>query len=72
MTSHRCPICDDRNADRQVIGPRTYIFRCSRCGEFAAANGLGWEKVETAGHQVRLSGWIREQNAISGKPPMIR
>jgi hypothetical protein len=37
----------------------------------AARGGVGWLEVETSDHQVRLSGWIREQNAATGKPPLI-
>jgi hypothetical protein len=68
--NHPCPICDNREADRQLIGPNTWIFSCPRCGRFAAASS-NWEKVETPAHQVRLAGWIREQNATSPNPPFI-
>jgi hypothetical protein len=46
------------------------IYVPPRCGSFAASSGA-WLKVETPEHLVRLSGWVREQNAATGKPPVI-
>jgi hypothetical protein len=69
--SHPCPICS-AEAERQVVGPEAWLFSCPRCGNFVGANGgVGWEAVKTPEHQVRLSGWVREQNAAAGKPPLI-
>jgi len=64
--THPCPICS-MEAQRQVIGPQTYMFYCPRCGTFAGGSAT-WLKVETPDHMVRLSGWVREQNAAGGHP----
>jgi len=72
LMTHPCPICAAQ-AERQGADPEAWLFSCPRCGNFVGAHGrVGWLKVETPEHQVRLSGWIREQNAATGKPPLIR
>jgi hypothetical protein len=59
-------------ADREIVGLEVYLFTCPRCGNFVGAHGnIGWLKIETPEHQVRLSGWVREQNAATGKSPVI-
>ncbi len=61
-----CLICKS-TAEKQIIGPATFMFYCPRCGVFAAASAT-WLPVETDAHMVRLSGWVREQNAAGGHP----
>ena len=58
-----CPIC--RSAVEMGRSP----FSCPRCGDFEYASGMDW--VEQPDHQVRLSGWGREQNA-AGAVPVIK
>src|SRR5579863_935320 len=56
-----CRICGNpaEHSDNEHI--RT--VRCPRCGSYQVDETRGWLKVETPDHMVRLSGWIREQNA---------
>src|SRR5262245_2217113 len=45
-------------------------FSCPRCGEYEYDSTTGWLEIRTPEHMVRLSGWIREQNA-TGMTPRI-
>jgi hypothetical protein len=68
MTLLKCPVCPG-NADMSRDGVKQ-AWSCPRCGNFIANEAIGWQKVETQDHQVRLSGWIREQNRF-GIVPLI-
>jgi hypothetical protein len=63
MDGHKgpCQICKnpaDHSDDEHI---RT--VRCPRCGRYQVHATQAALKVETPDHMVRLSGWIREQNA---------
>jgi hypothetical protein len=63
MHGHKgpCQICGnpaDSTGDEQIRS-----VRCPRCGSYQVHATRPWQKVETADHMVRLSGWVREQNA---------
>jgi len=47
------------------------IVRCPRCGRYQVDATRAWPKVGTADHMVRLSGWVREQNAAGIDVPNI-
>jgi hypothetical protein len=47
-------------------------WRCPRCGEFDYDRSLGWHKVTSPDEVVRLSGWVREQNAAGLIPVRIK
>jgi hypothetical protein len=61
-----CDICG--NSAVRKGSPNRLMRDCPRCGTYAfrsdMANGLpvDWLKVAAAGHMVRLSGWVRDQN----------
>ena len=64
-----CAIC--RTA-AGIRGSRR-IFSCPRCGNYELAPGVGWvdeipDLKEIPDHQVRLSGWVRDQNAVGVVP----
>ena len=66
-----CAIC--RTA-AGIRGSRR-IFSCPRCGNYELAPGVGWvdeipDLKEIPDHQVRLSGWVRDQNAVGVVPPI--
>jgi hypothetical protein len=44
---------------------------CPRCGDFDYDASLGWRKIQSPDELVRLSGWVREQNAASVVPVRI-
>jgi hypothetical protein len=46
-------------------------WHCPRCGEFDYDRSLGWPKVTSPDKMVRLSGWVREQNAAGVVPVRI-
>lgn len=56
-----CQICGNpaEHSDNEHI--RT--VRCPRCGRYQVHGTRASLKVETPDHMVRLSGWVREQNA---------
>src|SRR6266581_781979 len=63
MHGHRgpCEICGnpaEHSGDEQIRA-----VRCPRCGRYQVHATRAPLKIETADHMVRLSGWIREQNA---------
>jgi hypothetical protein len=45
--------------------------RCPRCGEFDYVTTVGWRKINSPDEMVRLSGWVREQNAAGVVPVRI-
>jgi hypothetical protein len=56
----KCPVC---------LTPVEYgrsPYQCPRCGDYEYPSGMPW--IENPDHQVRLSGWIREQNAACVVP----
>ncbi len=44
---------------------------CPRCGEFDYDRSMGWRKIASPDEMVRLSGWVREQNAAGIAPVRI-
>jgi hypothetical protein len=65
----KCPIC----GTDAYQGPDWAVpdFECIRCGQFKVSDiPQGWLQVKSPDHMVRLSGWVREQNA-SGNVPTI-
>ena len=62
----KCLICG--NDARQ--GPDWAIqeFECPRCGVYKFDSTAGWLHVKSPEHLVRLSGWVREQNAAGVTP----
>lgn len=59
---NRCPICGDRATQRS---DGVFVeWHCPRCGIFDYQQvGGRWRTVRTPDQMVRLSGWVREQNA---------
>jgi hypothetical protein len=47
-------------------------WRCPRCGEFDYDRSVGWRKIASPDEMVRLSGWVREQNAAGLIPVRIK
>ena len=45
-------------------------FKCPRCGEYRGDREIGWEGPQDSEHQVKLSGWVQEQNGF-GVAPVI-
>ena len=64
----QCPICPGNGEMHR--GTREIGYSCSRCGNYRADQAIGWLHVEAPDHQVKLSGWIREQNKF-GVIPLI-
>jgi hypothetical protein len=69
-----CEICG--NEAKPVPAPAMHQGRdCPRCGTFIyssnTAVGAGWLKVESPDHMIRLSGWVRDQNAMDNQYPNI-
>jgi hypothetical protein len=62
----QCPICPG-NAEMHRGIPEIG-YSCSRCGNYRADQAIGWLHVEALDHQVKLSGWIREQNNLGAIP----
>jgi hypothetical protein len=64
-----CDICG--NQAEHI--PDNYFpeWRCPRCGVFDYDRSLGWPRVNSPGERVRLSGWVREQNAAGVVPVRI-
>lgn len=63
MQGHKgpCEICGN-SAERSGDEPIRTV-RCPRCGRYQVHATRPWPKIENADHMVRLSGWVREQNA---------
>jgi len=65
-----CPICESsafKDTDDVVTG-----YSCARCGDFRI-EGAYWKQGSLADNDVvRLSGWIREQNAAGITPVITR
>ena len=56
-----CEICRNQ-AEYEFVPPRV-TWRCPRCGEFCYDNSEGPPRIRSPDEMVRLSGWVREQNA---------
>jgi hypothetical protein len=70
MSEHApCDICG--NAAEHIPDQWFPEWRCPRCGEFDYDRSLGWPKVTSPDKMVRLSGWVREQNAAGVVPVRI-
>jgi hypothetical protein len=70
-----CDICDNKaeystTRDSSQSWSRV-IRRCPRCGEFEYNRDEGLPKVRSPDDMVRLSGWVREQNATGVAPVRI-
>jgi hypothetical protein len=57
-----CPICGNK-PNRFVPDDSFPEWHCPRCGIFDYDRSTGWQKVNSPDEMVRLSGWVREQNA---------
>jgi hypothetical protein len=56
-----CPIChNDANSEQ---GSKFADIKCVRCGRFLVNLSEGMPSVTSPDQMVRLSGWVREQNA---------
>jgi hypothetical protein len=61
-----CPIChNDANSEQ---GSRFADIKCVRCGRFLVSLSEGMPSVTSPDQMVRLSGWVREQNAADNVP----
>jgi hypothetical protein len=61
MPNAPCKICGndaDYTPDNFFPG-----YRCPRCGDFDFDRTVGWVEMKIPDEIVRLSGWVREQNA---------
>lgn len=45
---------------------------CPRCGDFDYDYSVGWRQISSPDEMVRLSGWVREQNAAGVTPRITR
>src|SRR5579863_8249811 len=63
MDGHKgpCQICG--NPAEHSGDEHTRAVRCPRCGRYQVHATRDALKIESADHMVRLSGWVREQNA---------
>jgi hypothetical protein len=64
-----CDICENQ-AEYELIPPLV-TWRCPRCGEFCYNSSEGPPKIRSPDEMVRLSGWVREQNAAGVVPVPI-
>ena len=64
-----CEICKNP-AEYEFVPPRV-TWRCPRCGEFCYDNSEGPPRIRSPDEMVRLSGWVREQNAAGEIPVRI-
>lgn len=67
---NRCPICG--NPPYKFV-PADWFpeWHCPRCGNFDYDCSIGWRQVSSSDEMVRLSGWVREQNAAGLAPVRI-
>jgi hypothetical protein len=62
--ARNCEICDNLAEEVTIHSPRwREVRRCPRCGEFEFDGSVGLRKNPSIDEIVRLSGWVREQNA---------
>jgi hypothetical protein len=64
-----CAICVNQ-AEYELVPPRV-TWRCSRCGAFSYDSSEGPPRIRSPDEMVRLSGWVREQNAAGVVPVHI-
>ena len=64
-----CGICGNQ-ADHERV-PVSVIWRCPRCGAFSYGSSEGPPAIRSSDEMVRLSGWVREQNAAGVVPVRI-
>ena len=69
MADHPCGIC--RNQAEYERAPASVTWRCPRCGEFCYDSSEGPPAITSPDEMVRLSGWVREQNAAGVAPVRI-
>jgi hypothetical protein len=65
-----CKICGYSDAG---FFPDSFFpeWHCPRCGVFDYDTTVGWREIQSADEKVRLSGWVREQNAAGIVPVRI-
>jgi hypothetical protein len=64
-----CEICDSPAEGSGIQSPHWREVRnCPRCGEFEFVGSAGLPKNPSIDEMVRLSGWVREQNAAGLVP----
>jgi len=67
-----CEICDNPAEYSEIKSPRLLeVRRCPRCGEFEFDGSVSLPKIRSPDEMVRLSGWVREQNAAGVVPVPI-
>jgi hypothetical protein len=66
MANVRCLICDSSAEDEQATSFTD--IKCGRCGRFLVSTLDGMPRLSSLEHGVKLSGWIREQNAAGIVP----
>jgi hypothetical protein len=67
-----CEICGNLAEGATIQSPRwREVRRCPRCGEFAFDGSAGLPKNPSIDEMVRLSGWVREQNADGVVPAQL-
>ena len=67
-----CEICDKPAEFSEIKSPRwREVRRCPRCGEFEFDGSAGLPKKPSTDEIVRLSGWVRDQNAAGGVPATL-
>ena len=64
-----CDICGNQ-AEYEFVPPRV-TWRCPRCGGFSYDSSEGLPAIRSPDEMVRLSGWVREQNAAGVAPVRI-
>ena len=68
-----CEICKQQAQHLEIKSPRLHeVRRCPRCGEFAFDGSAGLPKNHSIDEMVRLSGWVRDQNADGVVPAQLR
>jgi hypothetical protein len=61
-----CPICNSPAQPGTDWAIKS--FSCPRCGNYEYDATIGWLDIKTPEHMVRLSGWVRDQNAAGVIP----
>jgi hypothetical protein len=69
MADHPCGIC--HNQAECKLARASVTWRCPRCGEFCYDSSEGPPAIRSPDEMVRLSGWVREQNAAGIVPVRI-
>src|SRR5208282_2918120 len=67
-----CEICGNLAEEATIQSSRWREVRhCPRCGEFEFDGSAGLPKKPSTDEIVRLSGWVRDQNAAGGVPATL-